>query len=294
MELIKSQYAHGTPGRIRQAQYFYYDISPEDAQEFAVVCGGHELCAPEFTINRQSYPYYVVEYAIRGRGCLEINGVEHELRSGVIAGFTPGMTHRYSVDLKDPLEHIFLVITGSGVEEFFKNCRLIDSGAIMSYEPQRTLQIFTSIMDAGLEKSPFSQELCCSYLKIALYEQAADDVRSAGHKSESERTYHKCRSYIDKNFSDIVAVSEVADNCCVNIRYMARLFKTYGSLSPHEYIMRLKMNRAGQLLLNSELPVKVVAKLVGFEDPYHFSRNFSKFHGISPKLYRIKHINNQQ
>jgi AraC-like DNA-binding protein len=290
MEHIKSQYAHGRPGNIRQAEYFYYDIDPGHNEEFAIVCGGHELCAADFSIERLSYPYYVIEYGIRGRGTLEIDGTCHELRSGVIAGFAPGMRHKYSVDDSDPLEHIFLVITGSGVEELFQKCHLTKRGSIMSYEPQRALEIFSNIMDTGLEKSPFSRELCCIYLKTVLYEQTASDIKKGRLHSESEKTYHRCRSYIDRNFSEITAISEVAENCYVNIRYMARLFKTYAAITPQQYVMRLKMNRAGQLLLNSELPIKNVATLVGFSDPYHFSRNFSKFHSISPKQYRRKHL----
>ncbi|MFI4912072.1 MAG: AraC family transcriptional regulator [Sedimentisphaeraceae bacterium JB056] len=290
MEHIKSQYSHGRPGNIRQAEYFYYDIGPEHQAEFAIVCGGHELCAGDFFLERQSYPYYVIEYGIRGRGFIEIDGVEHEITSGVIAGFTPGMRHKYSVDSSDPLEHIFLVITGSGVEDIFEKCHIVKRGSMMSYDPQRSLQAFSNIIDTGLEKSPFSQELCCAYLKSLLFEQAANDVKKGRLHSESEKTYHRCRSYIDQRFSEITSISDVADNCCVNIRYMARLFKNYGSITPQEYVMRLKMNRAGQLLLNSDLPVKNIAMLVGFEDPYHFSRNFTKFHGISPKKYRSKHL----
>jgi len=290
MERIKSQYAHGEPGHIQQAQYFYYDVGPGQSDEIAIVCGGHEICAPDFTINRQSYPYYVIEYGIRGRGYLEINGTQHEITSGVIAGFAPGMTHHYKVDPADPLEHIFLVITGSGVQSLFEKCHIIDRGAMLSYEPQRTLEIFSRIIDTGLEKSPFSQELCCAYLRTVLYEQTANGIVRGEHQSESERTYHKCRGYIDKNFSEIISISEVADNCCVNIRYMARLFRLYAKLTPQQYVMRLKMNRAGQLLLNSDLSVKNVAMLVGFDDPYHFSRNFRKFHAISPKQYRTKHL----
>jgi AraC-like DNA-binding protein len=290
MEHIKSQYAHGRPGNIRQAQYFYYDIRLEDDARFAIVCGGHELCACDFSIERQSYPYYVIEYGVRGRGFLEIEGTTHEITSGVIAGFTPGMRHRYSVDEKDPLEHIFLVITGSGVEELFQSCHIIKRGSMMSNQPQRSLEIFSEIIDTGLEKSPFSRQLCCAYLKTILFEQAAADIKKGRLHSESEKTYHRCRSRIDKNFSEIKAISEVAADCGVNIRYMSRLFKKFANITPQEYLFRLKMNRASQLLLNSDLPIKNISMLVGFADPYHFSRNFSRFHGISPKNYRNKHL----
>ncbi len=291
MEYIKSKYAYGVPGNIREAQYFYYDISPQYAEELAIVCGGHELCAADFSVKRQSYPYYVIEYGIRGKGFLQVNDTEYELSSGVIAGFAPGMPHRYSVDKDNPLEHIFLVLTGSGVERLFQKWQLTRRAAMTSFQPQRSLEVFSNIIDTGIEKLPFSQELCCCYLKTILFEQAANQFKKGRYHSESERTYHKCRGYIDQNFSSIRAIAEVADYCCIDIRYMARLFKRYGKITPQEYVIRLKMNRAGQLLLNTELPVKNVAMLVGYQDPYHFSRNFKKFHGVSPKPYRNKHLN---
>jgi transcriptional regulator GlxA family with amidase domain len=54
--------------------------------------------------------------------------------------------------------------------------------------------------------------------------------------------------------------------------------------------MRLKLNLAATLLLTTSRPVHKIAEQVGFEDPYHFSRNFKKFHGFSPRNYRLAHI----
>ena len=54
--------------------------------------------------------------------------------------------------------------------------------------------------------------------------------------------------------------------------------------------MRLKLNKAGRMLLTSELSVKEIASMVGFEDQFHFSRNFKKHFGYSPSEYRNMHI----
>ncbi len=71
---------------------------------------------------------------------------------------------------------------------------------------------------------------------------------------------------------------------------MSRLFKQYQNITPWEHIMRLKLNKAATLLLTSDLPVKTIARSIGFEDQYHFSRNFKKFYGYSPQKYRKIHI----
>jgi transcriptional regulator GlxA family with amidase domain len=71
---------------------------------------------------------------------------------------------------------------------------------------------------------------------------------------------------------------------------MSSLFKRYSDNSPHEYLTRLKLNKAANMLLTSRLTIKEIAREVGFDDPYHFSRNFKKFHKLSPKYYRNIHI----
>ena len=53
-----------------------------------------------------------------------------------------------------------------------------------------------------------------------------------------------------------------------------------------DYLIQLKMQRACQLLDLSDLRVKEVAAKIGYDDPYYFSRLFSKVMGLCPQTYR--------
>jgi len=117
-----------------------------------------------------------------------------------------------------------------------------------------------------------------------------DRSRLQQHSSISMSTYLKCKNYIDRNISNVSSPSQVADYFGLNVRYLANLFKKHSVISPHEYIMRLKLNKAVNLLLTSTLTIKDIGEQVGFIDPYHFSRNFKIFHGESPQRYRKAHI----
>jgi transcriptional regulator GlxA family with amidase domain len=108
--------------------------------------------------------------------------------------------------------------------------------------------------------------------------------------SISTQTYQKCKTYIDTHFSWIQTPGEVAEQCEIDIRYMASLFKKHCHISPSQYIMALKLNKAANLLLTTDDKVKEIAEQVGFEDPYHFSKNFKQFHGQSPNHYRHEHM----
>ncbi|MHB0946796.1 MAG: AraC family transcriptional regulator [Sedimentisphaerales bacterium] len=287
---IKRKYVRGQPGHILNAEYFYYETEPNYKKELAIVCGGYEKCAPDYQINRNSYPYYVIKYTISGRGTFTIHSKTHQLKAGVLSGFSPRDAHNYQSNSDSPLEHIFIIFTGAKACQLLKQSSIASKNAIEVANPSETLYLLKAIMRMGIEKPPFSQQICRSYLRILLLRQAANIDLSTTDFSQSIETYRRCKKYIDDNFTTISSPADVADNCAVNMRYMARLFQRYGRITPHDYIMRLKLNKAATLLLTSGLSINEIGYSLGFNDPYHFSRVFKKFHGLAPHHYRQMHM----
>lgn len=66
------------------------------------------------------------------------------------------------------------------------------------------------------------------------------------------------------------------------------LFKNVTGDSPLNWFNRARMRWAGELLESYDLPIKQIASLVGYEDPFYFSRLFKSVHGISPRDYRAQ------
>ncbi|MBL8993698.1 MAG: helix-turn-helix domain-containing protein, partial [Spirochaetia bacterium] len=67
------------------------------------------------------------------------------------------------------------------------------------------------------------------------------------------------------------------------------LFRASTGFSPTDFFLRLKIQKASQKLLASRAPIREVAREVGFEDEYYFSRLFRKITGESPRRYRESH-----
>ncbi|OHB56166.1 MAG: hypothetical protein A2Y12_12345 [Planctomycetes bacterium GWF2_42_9] len=273
-------------GHVTESKYFFFDTDPKKKQELAIVFGGIEKCAPDFEIKRQTYPYYVVEIPIKGECALKIGSKRYNLVPNRIGGFVPGIPHHYKCNRDEPMEHIFIVFFGSQAKQLFIKSGLNKGNVLKLQKSGDILYLAQAILKKGLEKTVHSHDLCCSYLRTLLLEQGADMVLSDSGMSASMNSYMRCRKYIDENFSKLFLPSEVADKCNMNVRYMSKLFKRYAHTSPHEYIMRLKLNKAANLLLISNYTIKRIAEMTGFLDPYHFSRNFKKFHGLSPNYYR--------
>ncbi len=281
-----------TEGNVIESKYFFFDTTPNSRAQLAIVFGGFERCAADFEINRRTYPYYVLEIPIRGKCDIKIDAKDYCLERGVLGAITPDVAHHYKCNAKEPMEHIFIAFTGSQAKELYENCGLADSNVVELANPVEIQYLAEAILRKGLEKTQYSHELCCSYLRTLLLEQAAAEAQIGKSACASTQTYRKCLHFIDENFSSISSPSQVADTFDINVRYLSRLFKRFGNTSPLNYIMRLKLNKAASMLLTSNLSVKEIAELVGFEDQFHFSRNFKKLHNLSPQHYRDRHLYN--
>jgi AraC-like DNA-binding protein len=287
-DAISRKYSKGTPGNVARARYFYYATSPNSKEGLAIVCGGYEECQPDFCVARNKYPYNFIVYTTEGRGHLQLNSKKFELKKGVLSGCLSGTPHIYQSDAKYPMKQIFVTFLGNESFDLFKKSHLLHHGAIELNRPDMALNILNTILKIATNKPRYAQEICCNYLRLLLLQASSAIVLH--EKVQSETTYEECRTYIDANFSKIVLPSEAAEACCISVRYMSALFKAHMNLTPHEYILRLKLNQAALLLLTSHFSVKEIAHLTGFNDQFHFSRSFKKIYGSSPQTYRTIHI----
>lgn len=283
---IRKEFTWGVPGRVKDADYFYFGTPPEANGSPAIVCGGYEACAPDYDIHRTAYPYWFVKYTLAGKGTLQTDEGSYPLAPGTLSGFEPGMSHHYKSDDKDPLVHIFVTLVGDACRELFFRSNLRTHNVLHVEEPQETQAIFERLLSVGLQKPPHAHEICCHLLHVAVLFHTTIADQTHAHSPQTFRTYEKCKQYIDTRFSSLESVSDAARICGVSLRYMSSLFKQYGAVTPSHYLMRLKLNKAANLLRTTDMTVKDIAASVGFEDPYHFSRNFKQLHGQSPRQYR--------
>jgi hypothetical protein len=153
------------------------------------VCGGYEKCAPDFDINRNNYPYHFMKCTIKGKGTLTIKDQPHELRPGVVSGFSPGTPHHYIADPHDPMEHLFFTFVGTEADMLLKTALLTDKRIIKPKNPSEILDIIQKIFTIGSEKKQFSQTICCYYLRILSCMLGQDSCNQEKNLSQSLITY---------------------------------------------------------------------------------------------------------
>ena len=97
---------------------------------------------------------------------------------------------------------------------------------------------------------------------------------------------HSARKIIEYNFDREISVGQMANTLCVDPAYLTRKFSQKYGVSPKEYLMEKRMERAKKLLTETDASMKEIAVSVGYTDQLYFSRIFKKKEGISPSKYR--------
>ncbi len=93
-------------------------------------------------------------------------------------------------------------------------------------------------------------------------------------------------SLIHQRSNEELSLEKVARECGFSKYYFSRIFKKYTGKTFKTYLIDLRINKAKDLLLNSELPISQICYEIGFNDLSHFNRVFKKKVGCSPSEFR--------
>ena len=92
--------------------------------------------------------------------------------------------------------------------------------------------------------------------------------------------------FMKANLHRKIPLAELAEVANLSPSHISRLFKTQTRLSPGEYLSRLRMEKARQLVLAGLLSVKEIMAEVGYKSKSHFVRDFRRSFRLAPSEYR--------
>lgn len=92
--------------------------------------------------------------------------------------------------------------------------------------------------------------------------------------------------YIHTNYNTLLSLDELAKVSCMSKYHFLRVFKEVCKTTPYQYIKTVRLDKAGQLLKTTKMPVEQIATVVGYEDISTFSRGFRQQFEYAPTSYR--------
>ncbi|AOT72025.1 helix-turn-helix domain-containing protein [Geosporobacter ferrireducens] len=110
----------------------------------------------------------------------------------------------------------------------------------------------------------------------------------SGVAEKQQKRMEQMLKYIEENFHKDISLNDLADYMDLSFAYVSRIFKEYTKVGYVDYINKLRIDKARELLDNTELTVKEIGFRVGYNNMQSFFRTFKKFNNLTPTQYRDK------
>ncbi|WP_431215391.1 helix-turn-helix domain-containing protein [Puia sp. P3] len=139
-----------------------------------------------------------------------------------------------------------------------------------------------------LERGYGNDNLC--YANICLYHYFSSfiypDKFGLTKNKPEDNAVELSIDFMQQNLSRTLTLGDIAASVNFSASHYSAFFRKTTGYAPIEYFNHLKVQKACQYLLYTELRIKEIADKLGIEDPYYFSRMFRKLMGLSPIEYR--------
>ncbi len=101
-------------------------------------------------------------------------------------------------------------------------------------------------------------------------------------ENQDQSTFEKILIYVNKHYSEDLYLSDLSDRFFVNMTYICDLFRKHLHTTFSKYLTDLRLNKAEELLRETNLDINHIAEKVGYHDYYYFSKQFKKIKGKNP------------
>jgi two-component system response regulator YesN len=96
------------------------------------------------------------------------------------------------------------------------------------------------------------------------------------------------KNYIDKNYCTEIRLSMFREKYYFSKEYLSKRFKQKYGVGIYEYALKLRMERAKELLMNDDLQIQDISERLGYSNNNYFSKAFKNYYGLSPTEFREK------
>jgi AraC family transcriptional regulator len=212
--------------------------------------------------------------------------------------FLFGLTSNPVAEIRTPFDNIRFYVSQASLDEFafdqgiHKIKELASSG--IAFQDRVMWGLANALLDSverANERSTlfidhialtFCAHVMRAYGKVAV----PDDVTSGGLSPWQLR---QVLDFIAAHLNDDPSIADLARESGLSSGYFSRAFRQTTGITPHQWLMRRRVERARQLLLGNGLGLADIALVCGFVDQSHFTRVFAKLEGDSPGRWRQRH-----
>jgi AraC-like DNA-binding protein len=227
-------------------------------------------------------------YCVKGGGWCELAGHLHTVRAGELLVLPPDMPHTCGAHLSNPWTIHWAQAAGDSLHEYLNELGVsVKVPLVWMGDDLQLARLFNEVLRTLEQGSSFLNLLHASHtlahLLAVMIRHRHEKTRDT---SDSVQKVAEGIIYMSEHLDQPMRVGALAALANLSPAHFTVLFKEQTGCSPRDYLHLLRIHRACQLLRSSTLSVKEIATRLGYQDQFHFSRQFKAFQGVSPSEYR--------
>lgn len=225
---------------------------------------------------------------LKGSGTYTVDGNTYELSEGDVFLSLPHKRIYYEASQNDPWEYTWISFDGIKAKDYLRLTKLSESKPFGHIKKSKLELIRYSVMELKELQTMFqvSELLETSHLYkvLGILQRDKEAINITDSVKES---YIKCGlEFITMNYSSSINCEKIAKHVGIHRKYLTKLFNAYLEVTPLQYLIQFRMDKAKKLLKETNLTVSEISYSVGYKDPGVFSKTFKRLNNLSPNNYR--------
>lgn len=238
------------------------------------------------TVRQQGASSWLVTYTLSGQGAFRIGEQAYRCGEGDVMILSPGTPHDYMTLPGHVWEFHWAHVLPP--KYWVSAMRIPADRQIHIANPYIQGRIDHSFRDLHRDQyfeSSYRNLLCLNALgTILVFIASADEENRDGQKTDLR--VETVISYLSEHLSEPLKLSVLAESVNLSVSRLSHLFKEHTGYSIIEMLLKIRLQRAANLLQYSGDSVEQIGESVGFSSIHYFSSAFKKRFGVSPSLYR--------
>ncbi|HEX2946836.1 MAG TPA: AraC family transcriptional regulator [Clostridia bacterium] len=237
-------------------------------------------------------------YIVSGACSYWINDVQYRVNKGDMLVFNPGVNHGKTVKPGEEITELHLGFDNIQVEGLTKN-KLISTESCPVVNLQEYEQEFLKCCSDIYAEQENDSPGCELMLKIQVMRLIVLFLKSTRSNpvpsknplvsfdsNEKSVIVSTLITFLNENYTKPVSLDTISKSIYLSPTYISKVFKEETGETPINYLIKLRLSKARELLLEGGHSIKSVARSVGYEDVYYFSKLFKKYNSVSPSSLR--------
>jgi AraC family transcriptional regulator of arabinose operon len=199
--------------------------------------------------------------------------------------WTPGMRQYYG-NREHPFNHTWIHCDGRVIASLLGSTGLPRNEPFVVPDPAVMERCLLAVHEELTRHARPDATIVRNLLENWLRDTARAIARSEEAKDEIPPPFLAVRRFIEAEYAAPIRLPDLAKQAHLSVPHFCAEFKRFFGTPAIDYLIRQRMHQAAYLLKDRNVRIKEVARRVGYEDLYYFSRLFRKHYGVSPRAFR--------